>query len=66
VTRARLVVTLAAERDEMTLRAEAPDPAIAEALSRTLQGITRLRGEVRLEEPGALPNDGKVIEDTRT
>ncbi|HZF74767.1 MAG TPA: AMP-binding protein [Acetobacteraceae bacterium] len=65
VTRARLVVTLAAERDEMTLRAEAPDPAIAEALSRTLQSVTRLRGAVEVVPPGTLPNDGKVVDDQR-
>lgn len=66
--RARLVVGSEQGRDVMTLRVETPvrDAALAESLARSLQGVTRLRGEVRLEEPGALPNDGKVIEDTRT
>jgi phenylacetate-CoA ligase len=27
--------------------------------------VTKLRGEVELVVPGALPNDGKVIEDAR-
>lgn len=65
--RARLVIGTADGRDTMLLRVETPvrDAALAESLTRSLQGITRLRGEVRLEEPGALPNDGKVIEDTR-
>jgi phenylacetate-CoA ligase len=51
----------------MVLRVETParDAALMESLARTLQGVTRLRGDVRLEEPGALPNDGKVIEDKR-
>ena len=66
--RARLLVGSAEGRDTMTLRVETPvrDAALMESLARSLQGITRLRGEVRLEEPGALPNDGKVIDDTRT
>ncbi len=65
--RARLVVGSADGRDTMVLRVETPvrDASLVESLAKTLQGLTRLRGEVRLEEPGALPNDGKVIEDTR-
>jgi phenylacetate-CoA ligase len=65
--RARLVVGSAEGRDTMVLRVETParDAALMESLARTLQGVTRLRGDVRLEEPGALPNDGKVIEDKR-
>jgi phenylacetate-CoA ligase len=27
--------------------------------------VTKLRGEVELVAPGSLPNDGKVIDDTR-
>jgi phenylacetate-CoA ligase len=27
--------------------------------------VTKLRGEVELVPPGTLPNDGKVIDDTR-
>jgi phenylacetate-CoA ligase len=65
--RARLVVGSADGRDTMVLRVETParDAALVESLARSLQGIMRLRGDVRLDEPGALPNDGKVIEDTR-
>ena len=33
---------------------------------RALRDITKLRAEVRLAAPGALPNDGKVIEDRRS
>ncbi|MBX6373640.1 MAG: AMP-binding protein [Acetobacteraceae bacterium] len=67
VRRARLVVALEGERDAMTLRAEAasPDPALAASLARALQSVTNLRGTVELVPPGTLPNDGKVIEDTR-
>ncbi len=67
LTRARLIVGQAEGHDTMLLRVETPvrDASLAESLARSLLGITRLRGEVALEEPGALPNDGKVIEDTR-
>jgi phenylacetate-CoA ligase len=68
LTRARLVVGSADGKDTMTLRVEttARDAALVESLAKSLHGVTRLRGEVRLEEPGALPNDGVVIQDTRT
>ena len=35
-------------------------------LADTLQALTKLKGEVELVAPGALPNDGKVIADERT
>jgi phenylacetate-CoA ligase len=65
--RARLVISAAEGRDAMVLHVETPvrDAALAESLARALQGVTRLRGEVRLEAPGVLPNDGRVIEDCR-
>ncbi len=65
--RLRLVVGRAAEQDTMTLMAEAAttEAALAEAVAATLQAVTKLRGEVRLIAPGALPNDGKVIADER-
>jgi phenylacetate-CoA ligase len=65
--RARLVIGQAEGRDTMTLRVETParDASLVESLASSLQGITRLRGQVSLEEPGALPNDGVVIQDTR-
>jgi phenylacetate-CoA ligase len=68
VLRARLVVDQEAQVDRMTLRIEvAPgtDPTLAQRIAETLQAVTKLKGEVVLEAPGALPNDGKVIEDTR-
>ncbi|RAI55216.1 phenylacetate--CoA ligase family protein [Roseicella frigidaeris] len=65
--RARLVVSLEGERDAMLLRAEAPhpDPGLAARLGEALQAATKLRGAVELVPPGSLPNDGKVIDDTR-
>ncbi len=66
--RARLVIGSAEGRDTMLLRVETPvrDAALVDSLSRAIQGVMRLRGDVELLEPGALPNDGKVIEDTRS
>ncbi|MDX9706996.1 MAG: AMP-binding protein, partial [Azospira sp.] len=67
VARARLVVDNAEGQDRMTLRCEtAADAALAEPLVTSLREITKLRGEVAFVAPGALPNDGKVIEDVRT
>ncbi|HKX09850.1 MAG TPA: AMP-binding protein [Stellaceae bacterium] len=68
VLRARLVVSQEHQIDLMTLLAEVPagtDPAIAERLAESLHAITKLKGKVALQAPGTLPNDGKVIEDTR-
>jgi phenylacetate-coenzyme A ligase PaaK-like adenylate-forming protein len=65
VRRARLVVSLDGDRDAMLLRAEAEDPCLAAALERALQSATKLRGTVEIVPPGGLPNDGKVIDDTR-
>ena len=39
--------------------------ALAGAIAATLQAVCKLKGKVALETPGSLPNDGKVIEDTR-
>ncbi len=66
--RLRLVVTRAGETDAMTLRAESDshDPSLARAIGETLRSITKLGGSVELLAPGALPNDGKVIDDTRS
>ena len=69
VKRARLVVTRADEHDRMTLRCEVAGAGVAglaEAIAGTLREMTQLRGEVELVPVGSLPNDGKVVEDTRT
>ena len=67
IIRARLVVA----RDEkgldaMTLRVEMGEPAeSSERIAETLQSVTKLRGAVEAVPDGSLPNDGKVIDDTR-
>jgi phenylacetate-CoA ligase len=65
--RLRLVIGRSAEADTMTLRAESAsaDAALAAAIGETLRNVTKLGGKVELVAPGSLPNDGKVIEDTR-
>jgi phenylacetate-CoA ligase len=67
VRRARLVVDQADGQDRMTLQCEveAAPPGLADALVASIREVTKLRGEVRLRNPGELPNDGKVIEDAR-
>jgi phenylacetate-CoA ligase len=68
LSRGRLVVANEAGEDRMTLRVERDGDADADLAARveaTLRDVSKLRGEVRFERPGSLPNDGKVIEDSR-
>ena len=67
IGRARLVVAGAMADDRMTLHAEcdgAPE-GLQQAVAQTLRDLTKLRGDVLLCAPGSLPNDGKLIDDTR-
>jgi len=68
VRKARLVVRGEMANDSMELRVEAQGTpeGLAERLAQALRDVTKLRGEVLLCAVGALPNDGKVIEDART
>ncbi|KIF80160.1 phenylacetate--CoA ligase family protein [Noviherbaspirillum autotrophicum] len=67
ILKARLVVSGEMANDIMTLHCEVASAAAvsAEAITDTIRDITKLRGDVKLVAPGSLPNDGKVIEDTR-
>ena len=73
IRRARLVVEGELANDRMTLRCElapgeasgAEIDALAARITEALRDVTKLRGEVVFVAPGALPNDGKVIEDAR-
>ena len=49
----------------MTLKIEATDSSIADAVASSLQDIVKLRGKVEIVAPNSLPNDGKVIDDIR-
>lgn len=67
IVRARLVVEGEVGNDRMTLKCEVNErpERLAEAIVASIRDVTKLRGEVELVSPGALPNDGKVIEDLR-
>ena len=68
LSRGRLVVGRQDASDTMTLRCEAEEPAdeLAAAIRETLASVTKLKGAVEFVPPGSLPNDGKVIDDTRS
>ena len=68
IARARVVVVRAGEQDAFTVQVEAPtqDPAFATAVAETVAASFKLKGAVELVAPGALPNDGKVIDDQRS
>jgi phenylacetate-CoA ligase len=68
VRRARLVISGEMADDQMVLRVEVDgEPeGLAARLAESIRDVTKLRGEVVLCGPGSLPNDGKVIEDSRS
>ena len=64
----RLVVAREAEQDVMTLQAESETRSddLVTAIGETVRAETKLKGGVELVDKGSLPNDGKVIDDTRS
>jgi len=67
IGRARLVVDNPDQNDRMTLHVEPREGRTApiEAIVASIRDVTKLRGEVQVRGAGELPNDGKVIDDTR-
>jgi phenylacetate-CoA ligase len=67
ITKARLVVAGETGNDSMTLRCETASAgdALKTALVVSIRDVTKLRGDVEFVSAGSLPNDGKVIDDTR-
>lgn len=67
VSKARLVISGEMANDRMTLKVEttAAPEHLSARLAEAIRDVTKLRGEVELCAPGSLPNDGKVIDDTR-
>ena len=65
VSRARLVIGRANEQDTMVLKVETAEAGLADAIGASVVAITKLKGAVEIMPAGSLPNDGKVIEDTR-
>ena len=68
IIKARLVVSgeMANDRLQVLVETTSDDEALADGIGRTVRDVTKLRGEVSCHPPGHLPNDGKVIDDTRT
>ncbi len=68
IRRARLVVGSADGKDSAILLCECdtPPPGLAEAIGITIQAECKLRAEIKIVNTGAIPNDGKVIEDARS
>ena len=64
IARARVIASRVGEMDVMTVQIEtrATNPALYED---SIVATLKMRGQVELVPPGALPNDGKVIDDQR-
>ena len=67
VRKARLVVSgeMANDQMELCIEVNGNPEGLAARLAETLRDITKLRGTVTLVPGDSLPNDGKVIDDTR-
>jgi phenylacetate-CoA ligase len=65
IARARVIASREGEKDVMTVQIEtrATNPALYEE---SIVATLKMRGTVELVPPGALPNDGKVIDDRRS
>ena len=68
IEKARLKVERQGESDVMTLVCETAGggESLAGAIAESLQAACKLTGGVEFVKPGALPNDGKVIDDLRS
>lgn len=66
--RARLTISGEAGADTMTLAVEtaAASEALASRMAESMRDVTKLRASVTCVAPGSLPNDGKIIDDTRS
>lgn len=66
ISKFRLVVSREGDNDAMTLKVEAAkDDSLAAKLADGLVAVTKLKGAIEFAAPGALPNDGKTIDDVR-
>lgn len=68
IAKGRLLVERPADADVMTLEIELKTPApegFVAAVQRTIQEIVKLKGGVKILEPGTLPEGYKMIEDVR-
>lgn len=58
-------MTLMVESHTEPYAAASPD-GLGQRISEAISDITKLRAAVQCVAPGALPNDGKVIEEARS
>lgn len=65
VKRARVIVSREGQADVMSVQLEATGGSI-DAFEQSVVSILKLRGKVEIVAEGSLPNDGKVIDDTRS
>lgn len=66
IAKARVTISSDADKkDVMTVACEATGDLDPDTVATTVQSVTKLKGKVDLVAPGSLPNDGKVIDDTR-
>jgi phenylacetate-CoA ligase len=68
IRKARLVIESRAHQDHATLACELSGPRderLAAAIAESFHAVCKLRAEIAFAAPGALPNDGKVIDDRR-
>jgi len=63
VSRARVIITRQGDADHMVVQLEATDDSVD--YSASLPEVLKLRGDVQIVPPDALPKDGIVIEDKR-
>jgi len=68
IAKARLLVQRSQDQDVMTLEVELKGPAaegLVKAVEQTVKEVLKLKGAVRILEPGTLSADSKTIEDVR-
>ena len=69
IKKARLVLTGRIGEDKMAVRCElvpgASSADLALQVAEVVREVTRLRAEIQFVMPGALPEDGKLIDDAR-
>ncbi|WP_251862902.1 AMP-binding protein [Achromobacter sp. Marseille-Q4962] len=68
IRRARLVVSGGMGSDRMVLKVESDvrDAALGQRIAESVRDVTKLRADIEWADDGALPNDGKVIDDVRS
>ncbi|HBV54598.1 MAG TPA: AMP-dependent synthetase, partial [Rhodobacteraceae bacterium] len=65
ILRARVIAGRDGEMDTMTVKIEAASGDAAR-YAKSVADVLKLKGNIEVVAPGSLPNDGKVIEDTRS